>query len=558
MSRTSKKKSYRELRADPFIKTPLLAWILDRKALYISLALVAFLASGNFVYKGWESYQSIIAPPKVNSPYLAINPTESEGARWATSFLKDSHGIEGWKLTGITQPSHGFIQDATGGTAGDVPITLLSTQLASAGPVKAVAQVYGAGQARKQYDSYVAKLSTRGSVDSKQVSDTGIFGAKFDQGFILVAGDAIVGAQTPDNGLRDRLFNEYLTGLKGTLPASGCVSVSAVDESRRSVYFDPKSFEGLQETKKINSQVNTDYLPTFESLGTSAIGDPYAAAPEGPLPASLPALPAEVAKPTLANAPALMDDFTGVASYRVQDPIGPGCGWKWSAQNPLKYDEASLKATEDNTVTKTQNEVNDKTQSYVDSQVSWARIVALMTPKLDDWNGYVKEVNTVHGRWAKLVSDREALRPAWDTYIANYQNWSTFDARKAAADKSYNDSLTQCVADRKAHDAWEKEWGPEPLKKKQDEWRKEQEALNPKPTPTPSATPTPGATATPDPSPSATAEPTTPYPTAPTEPTDCTVDPQKPSILSEAKPAKPAAPAIPDDVTIPSSWPKAQ
>ena len=549
MSRTSKKKSYRELKADPVIKAPIAAWVLDRKALYISITLVGCLAAGAVVYQGWQAYENIVAPVEEDTPYLAIDPAESVGALWATDLLTESPGIEGWEVQDSTQPTHGFLQDATGGTAGEVPITLLATQVASAGPVKTVAQVYGAGQARKQYDFYVSKLAARGPVDSQQVSESGVFGAKFELGFILVAGDSIVGAQTQDNGLRDQLFERYLGSIETTLPASGCVDISGADSSKRSIYFDPNSFEGLQETREIDPQVNTDYLPSLQAIGASEIGNPYAVAPEGPLPASLPGLPTEVAKPTLANAPAAIDDFTGIASYRIQDPTGPGCGWNWSAQNPLEYNEADLEAAENDTVTRTQNDVNSKAQTYVDSKISWARVVALMTPSLDNWNGYVNGVNTVHGRWDKLISDRQALRPAWDTYIANSERWATFDARKAAADQSYNTALTQCLATRQTHDEWELEWGPAPLKQKQDEWRRQQEQQQVQP-PTTGATPAPTPTAAP--------VPTTPMPTAPPEPADCKVDPAKPSILSEQKPAKPEAPAIPEDVTIPNSWPKPQ
>lgn len=547
MKRASKRKSYRELKEDPFIKIPPIAWLLDRKSGYIALTLVGCLVTGGFVYQGWKAYGEIIAPAEKDSPYLPIDPAQSAGVKWASALLEDPHGLEGWAALDTIQPSHGFLQDATGSTAGEVPITLLGTRVASAGPVKTVAQIYGAGQARRQYDHYVAKLAERGPVENAQVTESGIWAAKFPQGFILVAGDSIVGAQTTDDGLRDRLFDEYLAAVQETLPESGCVDVSGADSAKRSIYFDPNSFEGLQETKEIDPEVNTDYLPTVQGIGASEVANPYAAVPEGPLPATLPGLPAEVAKPTIAAAPPAMDSFTGVASYRIQDPVGPGCGWDWSAQNPLEYDEADLKAAEDDTVTRVQNEVNGSAQTYVDSKISWARIVALIAPSLDNWNRYVESVNGVHGRWAKLVADREALRPAWDQYLAAYDAWATFDTRKAAADKSYNEALTQCIADRKTHADWEREWGTEALQRKQDEWRAKYETPV-VPAPTPAPTPTPKPTATPVP----------PFPTAPPEPADCVEDPERPAILDELKPAKPEAPAIPEDVTIPESWPKPQ
>lgn len=543
MKRANKKKSYKELRADPVIGIPIVAWILDRKVFYLAVVVVGCVLAGGFVYQGWKAYGQVIAPAEKESPYLAIDPAQSAGVKWAADLVREPHGIEGWEVKDSSQPSHGFIQDATGNTAGEVPITLLATKVASAGPTKSVVQVYGAGQARRQYDLYVEKLAARGPVENTQVTDSGIFGAKFPQGFIMVAGDSIVGIQTTDNETRDNLLGEYLASVEETLPLSGCVDISATDSSKRSLYFDPNTFEGLQETRTIEPEVNTNYLPTVQGIGAKEVANPYAAVPEAPLPASLPGLPAEVAKPTIENAPAAMDDFSGIASYRVQDPIGPGCGWTWSAQNPLEYDDADLKITKEDTVTKVQNDVNSKAQTYVDSRVTWARIMALISPSLDSWNRYVDGVNSVHGRWDKLVADRAALRPAWDQYLAAHDSWSTFDSRKAAADKSYNEAVTQCLADRKTHAEWELEWGTEALKKKQAEWKKKQEEAVAKPIPTPAPTPAPTVP---------------PMPTAPPEPKDCKTDPERPSILDEQKPAKPEAPAIPEDVTIPDSWPKPQ
>lgn len=552
MKKASSKKSYRELKEDPYIKAPALAWLLDRKLLYISVATAFALVVSGFLYQGLKSYEEAVAPPEDVSPYLQINPSRSIGVNWGTELLKNSHGVEGWEVKDSVQPNHGFLQDATGGTAGEVPVTLLATQVASSGPVRSFVQVYGAGQARRQYDFYVEKLAARGPVDSAQVTESGIMGAKFELGFILAAGDSIVGAQTSDNALRDRLFAEHSSEVESTLLASKCASVAAVDEAKRSIYFDPNGFEGLLESKRIEPQVNASYLPTLQGIGAKEISNPYAVAPEAPLPAVLPTLPAEVAKPTIQPGPATIADFSSTASYRVQDPIGPGCGWSWSAQNPLEYDDADLEAAKSSTVAKVQNEVNDKTQGYVDSKIGWARVVALTAPALDSWNRYTESVNSVHAKWDKLVADREALRPAWDQYLVAHESWATFDARKAASDKAYNEELKQCLADRKTHDEWEKEWGADALKKKQDEWRdRKQKESEDKPRPTVAPSPAPSATASP------TADPD-PMPTAPAEPKNCEIDPVKPEILSQQKPAKPAPPALAEDVTIPNSWPKPQ
>lgn len=566
MKQTNTKKSYKELKSDPNVKFPALAWAFERKGLYISVALVGCIAIGGTLYQGVQAVEKIGAPLEENSPYLAINPSQSAGVNWATEIMKTNPLVKKWTMKDSIQPSHGLLQDVTGNSAGEVPITLLASRLGSSGANKAVAQVYGAGQAKKQYDHYISKLSARGSVEPESSSKSGIQGAKFEQGLIIVAGDAIVAAQTSNNDLRDRLFDYYIKTIENTLPASGCADLSAVDHSQRSLYFDPDSFEGLKESKNVKTQVDIDHLPTIRGIGAEEISNPYAQAPEAPLPKSMKDVPAEVSKPTIESEPELVSSFSADAIYRIQDPVGPGCGWNWSAQNPLEYDVKDLEAAKNESITKVQDEVNGDAQIYVDKKLDWARIVALTAPKLDNWNRYVKDVNDLHKSWQKLESDRIALRPAWNRYVAAYEDWSTFDARKAAAQNSYDEALAQCKDDRSTHDEWEKEWGSEAMAKKMDDWQKREDArlerikpepINPEmPTEEVEATETtpPSPTPTPSSSPRET-EPAEPKPSAPAEPKDCITDPLRPAILDQQKPAKPVAPEIPEDVTIPNSWP---
>lgn len=562
---TDSRRTYKELKADPIIKTPALAWVLERKALYISFGAITSLLVGGFLYQGTQAYQNILTPLEVDSPFLEISPTESLGAQWASSFIKNDNGLKDWSVRDSMQPSHGLLKEATGNSAGEVPLTLLATKLATSGSTKALAQVYGAGQARAQYDAYVEKLSRKGAVSNEKVDNSGILGAKFEQGFILLAGDAIVGAQTNSNEQRDALFSSYLKELKTSLPASQCVDISgSVNMAARSLYYNESKFEGLREAASIDPEVKIDNLPTLKKLGADEVENPYAAEPESPLPASMGKIPEEVTKPTIADAPTSVDSFTKTAIYKIQDPIGPGCGWNWSAQEPLIYDDADLEGAKKDAIVRVQNEVNGSAQKYVDSKISWARVTAMLAPKLDNWNSYVKSVNKVHTSWDKLVADRLALRPAWDTYIANHKEWSTFDQRKADATKGYNEALKQCVADRAEFEKWEKEWGTEAMEKKQEAWDKENAELQEKQKdkekdkskekdeadPSTEATPTPSATPE---KPEPTLEP---LPKAPPRPVGCSVDPEKPSILSEEKPAQPIAPELAPDVTIPNSWPQ--
>lgn len=530
----SSRRSYKELRADPTIKVPFVAWLLDRTLLYVAIGVVTAFAVGAFLYEGYKANEEIWAPAEKDSPYMELNPSRTAGARWAVDFVAKERNIDGWDTISSTQPTHGLLQDATGATAGEVPMTMLTATAGASGATKSVVQIYGAGQARPQYDVYVDRISARTPIDSQEIDDSGVVGGKFDHGFIFVAGDSIVAFQTASNEERDELFGIVLEDLKTSLPASGCLDISGTNSSTRSLYYDEGAFTGLLESQEVDPEVATTNLPTVRALGTGEIANPYAAQPEAPLPESLPAPPAEVSKPTVASMPETVESFSELASYKVQDPDGPGCGWDWSAQKPLVYDDTDLAAAREDTIVAVQNQVNDEAQAYVDSKISWARSVALISPKINSWNSYVNAVNNVHGLWDKLVADRESLRPSWDAYVDAHDEWSSFDQRKADATKNYNEELKLCKENRKAHDKWEKEM---------EEWEKkygsEEEQPEEPTAPTPSPTPTP----TPDP---------------PKEPEDCPEDPVRPEIMDQSKPAEPQAPEIPEDVTIPDSWRKPQ
>lgn len=544
-----KRRTYRDLKADPFVKTPAFAWLLERKTFYAAFVLVGAAGLGLVAKAGYDSYVTMITPLEKPSEFLALDQKQSQASRWASEFTKDPRGIADWHVVGSSQPSHGWISDYLGASVGQVPATMTSASAASGVGTKVVVQTYGAGQGRAQFDRY-ASMFSEALVSS---DDDGVQNAVFENGFITAAGDSIVAVLANSNEDRDRLFGEYRSDLGVSLPDSGCVTISAnVDQAARSYLYGEDKYSGLLEDQVLDTQVKINNLPTFTGLSLSDIANIYAEAPEAPLPESIPALPGDVTRPTIANQPESVEEFKKTVSYKVEDPEGPGCGWEWAAQRSPVYDEALLAAEKKDSIESGQISVDDEAQGYVSSRLTWARGSMLTALSADRWNIFAKKTNEIHSLWDKLNSDRAALWPAWETYVANFDLWKTFDARKAEAKKAYDKAVTECKAADDDLSKWEKEKVQyekdlEQYEKDKAKWDEENEGESQSPSET-----KPRNAVKVDKE-----EDTEPVkPTLRDKPSGCETKPERPEIIDQEKPSKPEQPSIPEDVTIPNSWPK--
>lgn len=528
------KRTLSELKLDPFVKSPRVAWLLDRKLTYVGTFLIATVATGSFLLHGWQAYQHIITPEKIESPYLDVVGVESPGVSWLNGFVQYGYELSDWQVQETMHPSHSFMSDVVVNKGLDVPLTMLASKSAQGSEVKLFAQVYGAGQARQQFDKYVELLKERNEVEAGKLDqETGVVSAVYSGGFLLVSGDVIVGVVTPSVELRNQLLQNVASHLTTSLRESGCLDLSGENGVRRSPFYNESSFTGLLKEQTVESQVKIDRLPTVNGVVINDVVDTSVQKPEEPLPSGLPgALPEAPQKPGIPVVPGDRGDFAGKAVYQVADSSGPGCGWAWTGQKPLVFNESDLKFKEQNEVIKVQNQVNDSAQDYVDGKVYWARGLLTSLPEVDKWNLYVKSVNEIHAKWLELEHRRNELKPLWDSYVADYRSWVTFDERKSRAKQEYDTAVKTCERARSELATWESEWGEEPLKKKIQEWEKKKARWKPG-----------------DPQ-------LEPKPTAPEKPSGCDSDPVKPDILEQEKPSKPEAPAVPAGVTIPNSWEK--
>lgn len=551
------RRKFREYRNDPTVKTPILAWLTDRSVFYVALAAFSVAVLVVVYSKGYEALQRINTEPVEVSPYMNVEPVDSQGQAWAVSLINEKPGnVNSWNVSNTSKPLLITTPSDLSISSEKISTSVLSSYSAVGDGVEVRVHVYGAGQAGKDFERYTKILEQRTQLEKG--SDENGSSVVYANGFYLSMGDAIVSVSVSNNETRDQLLQFYSSRMPETLKESGCYDLTTnASDASRSFFYDRDSYTGFREETTVETLEPLNNLPTPTGTEIRNINTPNAVEPESPLPADFPALPGEaVAKPSLPEKIETVDKFTENAVYNVADKNGPGCGWKWSGQEAPVYDLVDLESTKNKTINDVQNSVDEDAVAYTNSQKDWALETALVMPKVNAWNDYAKSVNTVHERWAWLDAEREKLKEPWEQYVEEYNEWLTFDSRKAEATEKYNEELQVCVDKQDDLLAWEDKWG--------DLWAEQEAEKNNPTSPAPTTPteapetqePTEPATPTESPSESPTATPTEEPVDIPERPEGCSVAPQRPAIIDQTKPEEPQAPTIPEGVTLPDSWEK--
>lgn len=554
------RRKYQDYKKDPTVKTPILAWMSDRSIGYIALSLFSVLALLVIYSRGVEALERINTEPVEVSPYMEVEATNSPGLTWASETIKQQPpSVESWAVAETAKPQNIITPNTLNISSEKTSISLLATYVGTGSGVQTRAHVYGSGQAAKDFNRFVNLLSDRTNVETA-TNENGS-SAKYENGFFVTMGDAIISVSAPNNEKRDELLEFYSKSMPETLKNSGCYDLTVTnDDALRSFFYDKDSYTGLLEHQKIETQVDIDGLPNPSPITIENINTPDLQQPESPIPADFPSLPeAEANKPTLPTEVETQDSFKKDAIYKVADTNGPGCGWKWSGQAAPVYDNNALETEKNKSIVDVQNDIDVQADNYVNSKKDWALQTALIMPKVNDWNSYVRNVNTVHERWNWLNDERAKLQEPWNQYVEDYKNWLSFDQRKADATEEYNEKLQVCIDKQDDLIAWEDEWG--------ELWAKQEAAKDNPPEPSPAPTEPPedeDPTNPGDEDTNPVEQPTTPPVDDETEepvdipekPEGCNITPERPSIVDQAKPEEPQAPTIPEGVTIPDSWEK--
>lgn len=550
-----------------------------------TVGITCIALSGAFIFNGVKSTNAVLSDPVKESPYQNISAIDSNGTKWAKTLINTQPpNTTTWNVSQKNSPKHILsYNDCTKIENVTLPSSLLSTYEASGNGITTRIQLYGAGQAAETFNKYSEIIKACTDNPEQATNDTGTGIIKFDKGFVITSGDAIISTTTKNESKREELLEFYNEKIADTLYQSQCLStqVSAKD-AKRSFFYDPESYTGLEETKTLNTQINLTNIPEPTGLELHEINNNDITEPEGPLPNNLPKLPENIIqKPVLPEATPDRTNFIGNAIYQIVDENGPGCGWEWSAQEQPNYNREDLKTQRQEKIDIEQKRIDDEATKYIVDKFTWSFNAALTAPEINKWNIYVKDINNVHEKWEWLNEQRSLLQQPWDTYVANHKIWDTFDERKATAQREYDDAINQCKQQKDEYYNWEREWNiqyTEWLTTKQSEqdrtdkeyedyrrrkaedengglindiinknrttpeederWKDyEQERID-------------FTNVTPDKYDGTLLELWN------NKPQNCETEPERPTIIDEEKPAEPQPPIIPEGVTIPDSWEK--
>lgn len=613
--RLSKRKSIQHYR-DRGIKAPVIAYLLDKSFVYLPVLAVALLAIVAVIASGVRDLNAMAAPPEDNSPYRETEPRDFLGKQFATDFVQqhpDEIDESDWVAENEPMQPRPVFSAEQCSELGTAPNSLLTTYRGEGEGLRVDALIFGAGQAKRYFDDTESIIENCDNVsgfnestvtashgDNDYELDYYQFSSGDNDHVVFTAGDAIFEIRSTDSA--EVSAGDALDFYAGYAVESmnreqwQCVAIeTSYEDYVRSFYHDFESYEGLFLTEPLEAEtpVNNLPVPTLTKRGNtdaersiSTVNTPNLEAPEAPLPEDFSSIPEnEPDRPQIPLEFETIDEFKDTAYYEIPDYDGPSCGWEWAAQISPVYDEMALEHNREVVRTEVQSDLEQQAGSYLDSSFYYTLRTLNTEPVITRWNEYVNTVNSIHDDWAWLEDEREALRPAWDTYLAEHAEWENFPNLQDAAREEYNADIEayeeeldafddevaayeeeldeydeefaeyererdQCLSDRARVDAWddnfedavrngdaiiEGEDQPEP------ETDEDGEEIETQPLPEVPERPE-----------DCQSLPTAP--TAPSEPVNTAVEPERPSILDEDRGSEPQPPTIPEGVTVPNSW----
>lgn len=427
--------------------------------------------------------------------------------------------------------------------------------------------VYGAGQARAQYDAYVNQLKQCSTGFDQKDNITTADGVA-----LLTRGDMIVSVLSDRREQLESARDSYAAIMEDALSATSCVAKDeTAEDSKRSFYYDRDAYTGLirKETVKVDDSILAtsapDALVSNDMNINAAFVDPQTKAgvsnvpPEGPLPAKMESkLPTAPAIPSVQAMPKPPQNST-VVSYQVVDASGPGCGWQWSGQKSPKYDENTIASNKETTIKNARISLTNAIKDYNRQAISWSKSTAMTMSFQSKWDPYVKRTNDILTSWRNLDSARSELNPRWLEYVDDANTWLHWDDDVAKAKSDYESKLKSCTdnADedyRKKMDEYNKQL--DAWKKSQQNSDTEDDSDSVGSNGNDSKTDTNTGKENGDDGTDSVKQPQPPQkPSSADVQASCQASVQKPELLTQQKPARPVPPQIPDGVTIPSSWP---
>lgn len=504
----------------------------------VTIASVAAL--GVLGWRSWSLWQQLTAPVAKNTPYNeSYQAKEYPGKRFLSelaSAVPDGVDPARWVVSSDGKNDTSVKVLPSECTQIAPSVAQLAYKTAKADGVTVSIMIYGAGQARTQFDKYASQLAEcRGAKPDGDL-------VRANGGAVMTRGDAIVSVLSSDSGLLDKLVPWYQGKLEEALVASSCSSLdeTAADASR-SFYYDSNAYTGTTRSEKVAVEDPILAASSPQLLASNGMSvartfmDPQDKStvkqPLSPLPAGM-----ETNLPTAPTAPSIsvkpdLPATEKTVTYQIADKTGPGCGWTWSGQKTPKFDEGVIKANQKITLKNAKTELRNNIATYNKSIVSWSSQTALAMSFQTSWDDYVSKSAAIYASWNDLNQKRAAIQGRWFSYVDEANKWLTWSDDVDKAQKDWEDAIKQCVkstADAGSSSKPDDEDGDGVISG--------------------------GSTDSDDEDDGHGKDRGTGMSAAQVQKQCETANP-KPAILDEERPEKPVPPTIPQGVTLPSTWP---
>ena len=129
---------------------------------------------------------------------------------------------------------------------------------------------------------------------------------------------------------------------------------------------------------------------------------------------------------------------------RLDDPVGPGCGWAFTGQVGPPYDATAEAVAAQGRVAQAQLDLSVAQQAWQANVVQYWSQVADYTTQADAYSAYAAAVRKVAVAWDRITAERTAYAAAVDTYNAAAAAREQFLLDQAAAQTDYDTAVALC------------------------------------------------------------------------------------------------------------------
>ena len=259
---------------------------------------------------------------------------------------------------------------------------------------------------------------------------------------------AVIATPAPDGRALPALASAADPVLVQALTGVCANPSSTVADGARSPWVSHDQFTGLASPIAVTTSPSPTPAPPAGVTPVPATWSP------GPLPSvSIPARPVDpVWPPDLPTGPpspvppsALAPAPTeSLVPSRLDDPVGPGCGWSFTGQLAPPFDAGTEAVL-------AQTRVSQAQQDLVAAQVAWQTEVVAYWQAVADYQAqaaaytaYTATVRQVAQAWDRLTADRQAYADAVAAYNLALDARQQFLLDQAAAQTAYDDALNAC------------------------------------------------------------------------------------------------------------------